>query len=225
MEAFGTGDRRRYDFSNMNDNQADNQNCLFHLRGHIDKWKNVYDLLGHIFVFLAVVVGFIGLSISWKAVEQTKRSIDLTQEALTISKDALKIQKDEFYLRNRPFILIRDVKFSGAATMPSGNHYEHTVFFTMTNASSIPANSMVIEAKAYINNKEIRKSVFGPESLSSDIGLVALPPDSHTSGTIGLKQKEYEFSQVSENKFYIEIKIIYNGILGTPEDKYHTSYM
>jgi hypothetical protein len=210
--------------NNMKENQADMQESSSIIRKHIDRWKSAYDLLGHFFVFLAVVVGLIGLLISWNAVQQTRRSIDLTQEALKISQDALQIQKDEYYLRNRPFILIRDVKFSGPVTMPSGNHYDHSVFFLMTNGSSIPANSMIIEAKVFIKDKEIRKTVFGPKSLSSDIGLTALPPDSHTSGTIGLTKKEFEESKLLKTMFRVKIEISYNGILGTTEDKYHTSY-
>jgi hypothetical protein len=104
-------------------------------------------------------------------------------------------------------------------------YYDHSVFFLMTNASSIPANSMIIEAIIYLNDIEIRKTVFGPKFLESNIGLTALPPDSHTSGTIGLTKKEFEASKVSNNKFRVKIEISYSGILGTPKDKYRTSYM
>jgi len=84
---------------------------------------------------------------------------------------------------------------------------------------------MIIEAIIYLNDIEIRKTVFGPKFLESNIGLTALPPDSHTSGTIGLTKKEFEASKVSNNKFRVKIEISYSGILGTPKDKYRTSYM
>jgi hypothetical protein len=98
------------------------------------------------------------------------------------------------------------------------------VFFSITNGSPIPANSIIIEGKIFINEEEIRKTIFGPESLSSDIGLAALPPDTHTSINIPVTNKEYERAKNQRNKFFVTVEIKYSGILGSPKEKYFTSY-
>jgi hypothetical protein len=211
-------------FKEMKNNNSNQQKWSSHFLNHLDKWKYFYNLLGHLILLIAVVIAFISLLLSLGAIKQTKRSIDLTQDAVNISKDALQIQKDEFYIRNRPFILIRDTKFSGPVTTALGHHADHSVFFSMTNGSPIPANSIIIEGKIFINDQEIRKTIFGPESLSSDIGLAALPPDTHTSINIPLTNKEYERAKNQQNKFLVTVEIKYSGILGSPEDKYFTSY-
>jgi len=191
---------------------------------HLEKWKPLYNLLGHFFVFLAVMVGFIGLFISHGAVKESKRAVDLTQKALKTSENALKVQRDEFYLRNRPFLLVSDVKFSGPATSVNGKLRKNSVRFLLSNGSSIPANSILITAKVFINDKKVRKTILGPESLSSDIGLAALPPDTHTSGDILLEDEEYKAAQNPANKFRVMIEVVYSGILGEAKDKYKTSY-
>lgn len=208
----------------MKNNNSKHKNRSSRFLNHFNKWISFYSVLGHFILLILVVISFVSLLISYNAIKQTKRSIDLTEKAVDISKNALQIQKDEFYIRNRPFLLVGDTKFSGPITMPSGNYYDHSVFFSITNGSPIPANAIFIEGKIFINDQEIRRTVHGSESLSSDIGVSALPQDTHTSLNIPLTNKEYERAKNQKNKFLVTVEIKYSGILGSPDDQYFTSY-
>lgn len=122
---------------------------------HFKRWESFYNFIGHMLVFSALIFTAIGLYLSKQALHDSNASIKLTREALTHSEQSLQIQKEEFQLRNRPVVIIRNIKFVSEDTKSKeGIAYKHSVVYELTNSSEIPANNMLLIGTAYLNNKK-----------------------------------------------------------------------
>jgi len=169
---------------------------------------------------LTVVQNRESLELTAESLSQSREALGLTQESLTqgakalrLTEESLALQEQEFRLRNRPFIVIRNYKFSGQDENTAGKIFPHTVQFELVNIAEVPANSLSGEARAILNDGQPFSTAISPTALSG-AGTAKM--------RLFLSKEMYAAATNDANNFEIRTRVAYGGMLGEPGDAYCT---
>lgn len=164
------------------------------------------------------------LSQGRESIELAKKSLEQSELAIQISMKTLDLQNKEFHLRNRPVVVLRNVRLAGPGKTTEGNTYDKTISFEMTNISDIPANKVLIVGTAYVGDKKIGETINGSTSLEKNMGGFSLPRDHTSRGVIFLPPADFNMAMAMKSglRFRVVFTLTYSGMLGEQPGAYET---
>ena len=162
---------------------------------------------------MTVIMGY-SLFLTKESLTLTRTSVGQTAESLALAHTAVSLQQQEFMLRNRPFITVNQIEFSGPGLNMNGQNSPHTVRYILRNLADIPANNVAGFAVALLDGKEIHRTTIVPAALpKDDLGQYAY---------LSISEDQYSLATNQAHKLQVNVEITYGGMLKENQACYRT---
>lgn len=140
----------------------------------------------------------------------TEDSLSQNEKSLSLTRKSIDLQEKEFKLRNRPVVIVTNPQLAGPSTDISWKVYPFSIYLDIENVSDIPATKVFAKSDIYVNGTKIGE---GPKF---DAGVIVKGRVEHSR--LSLTEALYDAATNEQNRFEIQLKTTYSGVLGEKTD-------
>lgn len=178
--------------------------------------ERVIDWVNKTTNIITILLMIAALFLTTVSVKQSSQAVQISNESLNLSRKTLDMQRKEFFLKNRPFVALKNMRFGQVAESKSGKESSHSILLETFNISSIPATNFRNTVCFFLNGKQLGKSTC--ENIEESSLLCNQPFTIHAA----IKDELYAQFILPNNDFVVLVETTYSGMLSEVPNAYKT---